>query len=632
MASRSRIVVGLTAALVLVPAVFAPQAPGANDETAASGQSRPATASPPAATKEEVQAHIRNLGSTRYSDRRAAAAELRRIGADAFDALFLATEHADPEIAASARYLLRQITVRWAQSEDPPAVRRLLRNYAESADESREAVVLELAELPKREGLAALCRVVRYDRSPLISRKAALAVIWPNARDARRTPVNSDVIDRELGTSIRTSAAWLRQFQAQLREPAPAVAAWQRLIDEEAARLEQNSDETRAEVVIGLLWNLADIYRQLGNRASVAQVVDRIVRIDADDPEQVAVALLMWLVEEKSWDSIDDLLDRHRDRFTRSKRPMYSAAIARLKQGKKDVAEELAEQASKLDANDTFGSFEIAKYLEIQGQFAWAVREYHQAIDDQPVDAQESIIARVSLASMLHDHQSDKEAAELLAPLVKLVQSDPKAAALYEQVHRFGVGVPERKGLLAQYHYYLACQRHAEQDWAREREELELANRSDREDSDVLIAMYRVPESDEKWRADTRRKIADVARTFQQQIDAAPNYAPHYNQWAWLISNTEGDFQQAIRYSQRSLELNNNGESAEASYLDTLGRCYYAAGDYENAVKFQRQAVEKVGYLKTMQRQLELFEKALAEKQSGERGAQNASPPARGNQ
>ena len=56
------------------------------------------------------------------------------------------------------------------------------------------------------------------------------------------------------------------------------------------------------------------------------------------------------------------------------------------------------------------------------------------------------------------------------------------------------------------------------------------------------------------------------------------------------------------------------GESAGASFLDTLGRCYYAAGDYENAVKYQRQAVEKVDYMQVMQRQLALFEKTLAEK------------------
>ena len=61
-----------------------------------------------------------------------------------------------------------------------------------------------------------------------------------------------------------------------------------------------------------------------------------------------------------------------------------------------------------------------------------------------------------------------------------------------------------------------------------------------------------------------------------------------YNQWAWLVTNTEGDFAQAVQHSLRSLEL----APDEPSYLDTLGRCYFAAGDVENAIKSQRKAVE----------------------------------------
>jgi tetratricopeptide (TPR) repeat protein len=79
------------------------------------------------------------------------------------------------------------------------------------------------------------------------------------------------------------------------------------------------------------------------------------------------------------------------------------------------------------------------------------------------------------------------------------------------------------------------------------------------------------------------------------------------NQYAWLISNTEGDYQLALRCSQRSLELQPNF----STYLDTLGRCYYAVGDYENAVKYQRRAVELEPFAMSLKRQLQLFEAAL---------------------
>jgi tetratricopeptide (TPR) repeat protein len=121
-----------------------------------------------------------------------------------------------------------------------------------------------------------------------------------------------------------------------------------------------------------------------------------------------------------------------------------------------------------------------------------------------------------------------------------------------------------------------------------------------------------------------------MSESYANQIDESPENPSKYNQWAWLVSNTEGDFQKAIRYSHRSLELNTNGESGEASYLDTLGRCYYAAGDYENAVNYERQAIAKQPYMQVMQRQLKDFEKALAEKQAGskEQGAGSKEPSA----
>ncbi|NOZ39712.1 MAG: hypothetical protein GXP24_05745, partial [Planctomycetes bacterium] len=67
------------------------------------------------------------------------------------------------------------------------------------------------------------------------------------------------------------------------------------------------------------------------------------------------------------------------------------------------------------------------------------------------------------------------------------------------------------------------------------------------------------------------------------------------------------DYAKAVQYSLRSLEL----EPGSPSYLDTLGRCYYAVGDFENAVKVEREAVAKHPHLMVLQRQLQLFEDEL---------------------
>jgi tetratricopeptide (TPR) repeat protein len=130
-------------------------------------------------------------------------------------------------------------------------------------------------------------------------------------------------------------------------------------------------------------------------------------------------------------------------------------------------------------------------------------------------------------------------------------------------------------------------------------------------------------DADDGWRADTRQRIGKLSQKFEHDIAESPNDPITYNQLAWLIANTEGDYEKAVRYSRRSLELlgaaNDYLETAarRASFLDTLGRCYYAVGDYEQAVKNQREAVQLIPHMQVMQRQLKLFEAALAKKGAG---------------
>ena len=573
-----------------------------------------------ATAKKHIDDLIRQLGNPRFTVRRAAASELRQIGPEAFDALHAATGDADPEVAASARYLLRQITVRWVQNDDSPAVRALLREFDGRSDESRLSRVQDLANLANGEGLAALCRIAHFDRSPLVSRRAALAIIRPAEHAASTTPIDPEVIERELGDSMRESATWLRRYLEQLRDPAASAAFWDKLVEEEAARLEQHTDDTSTEIVIGLMWNLADVHRQTGNRQAMLGVIGRMVGLTTEESQSVVTDLIEWLMEHQAWDVLDEFLTKHQSSFEQSKRLLYYAALARARQRQADLAEQLAEKAAQIDPQSTLESFLTARDLEEHGQFDWAVREYHRAIDNQQVAAPEAILARIYLGALLHDHEQHQQAADALDPLVKAVQNEGRVGQLYAELLRYYRGrlaLPEADAVAARFHYYRGCQFRDAEDRERERGELELAIKFDPTDADVLIAMYRHPHEDASWRESVRQRIRDLSRRFQQEIDENPTDPTAYNQWAWLVANTEGDYQKAIRYSHRSIELipPGAGDSAGASFLDTLGRCYYAAGDLKNAVKYQRQAIEKVDYMQVLHRQLALFEKTLAEKQ-----------------
>jgi tetratricopeptide (TPR) repeat protein len=598
-------------------------AKSAGASVAKAGAPQPAASSATAEkpTKERIQQLIQDLGSSHYTARRAAATELRQIGSDAFDLLDAATDNADPEVAASANYLLRQIPVRWVQADDHPLVRAQMRNYGQEPEARRLQHVDVLDRLSNGKGNAALCRIARYDRSLLIARTAALAIIRPDEKPSEQPHVEAEVFERELGASTRAPALWLRQYLAQIRDPASSVPVWKSLIEQESNRLNKNMGDTSSDILLGLSWNLADLYRQIGDQPALNGAMDRMIGLAAEGSDDTLVSLLAWLAENKSWTVLDTFLTKHQSRLEQSKRPLYYAALARAKQGKKDLAEELAVKASLVTSPEApREGLAVAKELEERSQFDWAVREYRRTIEKQPAASVESILGRLWLANLLHDYEHEKEAAEALDPLVKTVLKAGGFGQLYAQTRenwKERVDIPTPEGLAARYHFYRACQYQNEKDLQRARDEYDLAIKFDSEDADVLIAMYLFPKSDAKWHDAALARVTKLVKKFEKEIEENPNDPSAYNQWAWLVSNTEGDFQQAIRYSHRSVELNKRGESGEASFLDTLGRCYYAAGDYENAVKYEREAVAKVDYLQVMQRQLALFEKALADKKAG---------------
>jgi tetratricopeptide (TPR) repeat protein len=572
---------------------------------------------PAAALDARLDELIEQLGSPQFTVRRSAANEIRKIGPEAFDRLHAATENSDPEIAASASYLLRQIAVRWTRSDDTAAVRRLMRGFSDQEDAERQRNIHSLAEMPGGEGVPALCRVARFDREPRLSRLAAMSIIQIGDDDvaakSRDLAINPAIFDRELGESVRPPVEWLRQFQIQLQDPAQSVAGWQQLIDEESKRLDVEVNETSPAIVSALLWNLADVHRQLGQTDQLNETLDRVLAASGAESERMLGAILNWLLQRESWDALDQFADAHEQQIQKSKRTLYLLAYARSKQDKTDVADDLARQAAKRPPAKPLDGLDAAELLVALGQYDWAVREYQSGIDGQPVEAAVSIGARVELATLLQDYERYESAAEVLAPLMEAMKKNPDIVRSYStaqselaQQRHF---LPEHEALSARYHYLRACHFEQEHNFPEQRKELLEAIQADETDADVLIAMYRLGDADDAWMKDTRERIQKLGRKVEEDIADNPNNPIPYNQWAWLIANTEGDFVKAVRYSRRSLDL----EPDTASFLDTLGRCYFSAGEVDKAIESQRKAVALVPYLQVLKRQLKQFEKAKDE-------------------
>jgi tetratricopeptide (TPR) repeat protein len=243
----------------------------------------------------------------------------------------------------------------------------------------------------------------------------------------------------------------------------------------------------------------------------------------------------------------------------------------------------------------------IARRLQQRGLFAWAKREYKYIIEQGKSTDAVAVRTQIELANMLHDQGDDLAAAGELEAILKKPTGDKPFIPDVT-----GHSGEEIRGLM---YYFQACHWERNKDQAKMRECLDKAFALDPSNIDVLIACYRLPEQTPEYHKNILELIRKTAEEIQEEITAQPDSSDNYNQYAWLIGNTEGNLDEAWKCSQKSLELSPNN----SAYYDTLARIYYAKGDYENAVKHQQRAAELDPHSGLITKQLVFFRKAWEE-------------------
>ena len=172
--SINRRAVDLTGLLLMVGLAIAISVSQAASPPAGTTTAYPAAVETPEQSQAKIAKLIEQLGDKQYLVRQAAQNELSRIGPDAFDALTQAESNSDIEICSRAKYLVQQIRIEFVSENDSPQVKQILRDYDRQEDDRRLYKMQELAMLPRDLGLPALCRLVRFEKSPLLSKHAAL--------------------------------------------------------------------------------------------------------------------------------------------------------------------------------------------------------------------------------------------------------------------------------------------------------------------------------------------------------------------------------------------------------------------------------------------------------------------------
>ena len=168
--------------------------------------SQPASKKPVAAAR--IDRLVKQLGDKDYYVRQRAQDGLARLGFAAFDALSAATTNEDLEIASRAKYLLRLMRVEWTAETDPPEVKTCLHGYEFEDERSRESKMTALAALPDGKGIAALCRLMRFENSSRLSKIAAVTLLGSQPAAEPPNAAVVAIVRKSLTGCKRPGAVW----------------------------------------------------------------------------------------------------------------------------------------------------------------------------------------------------------------------------------------------------------------------------------------------------------------------------------------------------------------------------------------------------------------------------------------
>ena len=453
-----------------------------------------------------------------------------------------------------------------------------------------------------------------------------------------RSEWGEQILAQETQGSRRAPVRWLsQQFGLKDQNADELSDNWLASLDLEIELLKEETDDTDAELVYRLLKFYLVKCQQSESQLSTFEPLQRMVDLHTVQGGELRTALtfaITWSTLQKQWQTIEQLENRYEEQIRKDRLLLYLVAEAADRRGDAERAQEIAERAFGLKEGKVRERYEVSSMLAEVGRHDWAEREWQYLIDQLPVGNATSFAARGDISGMcFFDRGEYQKAADTLAQSLeeidKLIQSNDNIKRQFSnKENRLWL---ER--FRAQQYLCLAFQAKEEGNIEEQEKHLEAAYKADGENPDVLIAMHRMEGANEEYRRRTSTRIKVLCKKLESQIKQSPRIPRHYNHWAWLVGNTEGDFEKAIDFSHRSMEI--EPEEAyfrgalgvcyqemrafdllpkSASYLDTLGRCYFAAGDLEKAIEYQRQAIELHPHLLVMRRQLEMFEKEAAKK------------------
>lgn len=561
------------------------------------------------------------------------------MGLEAFDELHAAQRHPDIEVEMAARYLVSSLIVSWSKDSDHEDVQETLKEYGAQNEVERLSRIGRLASLGIEKSLPAMVRLARFETSDRLSRQAALKLM------ELPTDLDSNLLDRYgkqvvvgLADCERESADWLRVYATDLRDRTYSSDQWNDLIKKQRTKIDSASDASASsESVLKLV-------RICATRAATLNSKEEGIELATDNLDliQPTSARLLdastWAIEHDMFPVVLSIREEFSQVFDTQPSLVYYAAESLKKQDQNEEAERVAKKARQMNPFPTSKGdddkpsesvvsqvaskhLQQANRLQRRGLFGWAEKEFLLIADSVPVDTVSSVLCRLSLAMMYGELERHQDVVDVLTPIHQRATKDKK---FNDQVTQRLITLRfSWKKVGSDIDYHTAQAKLAADTSDEARELLRKAYYADRSNIDILIRMYRT-KGDDDWRAEVKKEIAYTARTMERDIERAranvrvalnpfekrveqSRLAQELNNYAWLICNTEGDYQQALSFSLESLDI----EKEDGAKCDTCARCYFVIGDFENAVEMQKKAIKFLPHSPPLVRQLNEFQAAL---------------------
>ena len=537
-----------------------------------------------------IRQWVQQLGNDSFLIRQRAETLLIRTGIQAYPELQRAKQDSDIEIARRAEYILSQIEQTFLDMENREAASWIHFYMLDPNPAAKARIIWLLADphldLTKGEGLQTLCRLLRFEENSALRLEAAKSLIAsppvaPIARQRWYQYIRDNIHntgDDELLLSVTNYA----KLWCDLDE------AVEKAIPKATPEFQDRVRQVGAEVL--------RLLEKPENRIQIGSKID---------------ILLHYAVAELH-DGVGLIEDRN-------KTALLALAI---EPGSVQTTEPIPQQIGLEDDLLMNEHYHVGLYLKQRFRLHWAIAHFQKVMETGDI------------ALRIEASKYAAESAILLADYVS-------AIAFFDRHIEIFRGPDHERGdvesAIAQAQrrqaYCQAEKAAAADDWEGVQEIImrmwaaEPPGNRDRwgdgGNIDLLIMAHRlckqVPDIDSEFK---NIMALQFGKTWSSIMADYENSIPNmrrikmviaFNWAAWLLANTEGDYQTALTLVEAALKI----EPDDIAILDTLAHVYFLGGRIDEAVRVQEQVVRFAPEAVVFQRALERFMRDMRETSTG---------------